>query len=51
MVIKRVANTGLANLAQIAKSMGANMGLTWVLSAPDGPHVGNMNLAIRAAHE
>ena len=23
------------------------MGLTWVLSAPDGPHVGPMNLAIR----
>ena len=27
---------------------GANMGPTWVLSAPDGPHVGPMNLAIRA---
>ena len=27
---------------------GANMGPTWVLlSAPDGPHVGSMNLAIR----
>ena len=26
---------------------GANMGPTWVLSAPDGPHVGRMNLAIR----
>ena len=26
---------------------GANMGSTWVLSAPDGPHVGPMNLAIR----
>ena len=26
---------------------GANMGLTWVLSAPDGPHFGPMNLAIR----
>ena len=25
----------------------ANMGTTWVLSAPDGPHVGAMNLAIR----
>ena len=25
----------------------ANMGPTWVLSAPDGPHVGPMNLAIR----
>ena len=26
---------------------GANMGPTWVLSAPDGPHIGPMNLAIR----
>ena len=25
----------------------ANMGSTWVLSVPDGPHVGPMNLAIR----
>ena len=25
----------------------ANLGPTWVLSAPDGPHVGRMNLAIR----
>ena len=29
------------------KVHGANMGPTWVLSAPDGPHVGLMNLAIR----
>ena len=26
---------------------GAHMGPIWVLSAPDGPHVGSMNLAIR----
>ena len=26
----------------------ANMGPTWALSAPDGPHDGPMNLAIRA---
>ena len=26
---------------------GANMGPTWVLSAPDGAHDGPMNLAIR----
>ena len=26
---------------------GANTGLTWVLSAPGGPHVGPINLAIR----
>ena len=25
----------------------ANMGPTWVLSDPDGPHVGPANLAIR----
>ena len=30
-----------------SKFHGANMGNTWVLSAPDGPHVGPMNLAIR----
>ena len=29
------------------KVPGANMGPTWVLSAPDGPHVGPMNLVIR----
>ena len=29
------------------KVHGANMGPTLVLSAPDGPHVGPMNLAIR----
>ena len=31
------------------KVYGANMGPTWVLSAPDGPHVGPMNLAIRVS--
>ena len=30
-----------------SKVDGANMEHTWVLSAPDGPHVGPMNLAIR----
>ena len=30
-----------------SKVNGANMGPTWVLSAPDGPHVGPMNAAIR----
>ena len=33
------------------KVHGANMGPTWVLSAPDGPHVGNMNLAIRVVYQ
>ena len=31
-----------------SKVHGANMGPTWVLSAPGEPHVGPMNLAIRA---
>ena len=30
-----------------SKVHGANMGPTWVLAAPVGPHVGPMNLAIR----
>ena len=30
-----------------SKVHGAYMGPTWVLSAPAGPHVGPMNLAIR----
>ena len=30
-----------------SKVHGANMGHAWVLSVPDGPHVGPMNLAIR----
>ena len=30
-----------------SKVHGANMGTTWVLSAPDRPHVGPMNIAIR----
>ena len=29
-----------------SKVRGANMGPTWVQSAPDGPHVGPINLAI-----
>ena len=32
-----------------SKVNGINMGPTWVLSAPDWPHGGPMNLAIRAA--
>ena len=34
-----------------SKVHGANMGPTWVLSAPDGPHVGPMNLAIRDVYQ
>ena len=32
-------------------ALEANMGPTWVLSAPDGPHVGPMNPAIRDGME
>ena len=32
-----------------SKVHGANMGPTWVLSAPGGPHVGPINFAIREA--
>ena len=30
------------------KVHGADMGPTWVLLGPDGPHIGPMNLAIKA---
>ena len=33
-----------------SKVHGANTGPTWVMSAPDGPHVGPMNLAIWVVH-
>ena len=33
--------------SQVARFMGANMGPTWVLSAPDRPRVGLMNLAMK----
>ena len=36
----------LIDLYLDSKVHGANMGPTWALSAPDGPHVGPMNLAI-----
>ena len=32
-----------------SKVHGAHMGPIWVMSAPNGPHVGPMNLAIREA--
>ena len=34
-----------------SKVHGTNMGPIRVLSAPDGPHVGSMNLAIRGGTE
>ena len=32
-----------------SKVHGANMGSTWVLSAPGGPHVGPINFAVRGS--
>ena len=43
--IKR--NTNCFSMHPDNKGHGANMGPTWVLSAPGGPHVGPMILAIR----
>ena len=40
-------NITIGALYPDGKVHGANMGPTWALSAPDGPHVGLMNLAIR----
>ena len=41
---------GLYQIVPDSTVHGANMGPTWVLSAPDGPHVGPMNLVIRVVH-
>ena len=41
------ARSGMTEDNPNSKVYGANMGPTWVLSAPDGPHVDPMNLAIR----
>ena len=40
------AMTGISGFPD-SKVHGANTGPTWVLSVPDGPHVGPINLAIR----
>ena len=45
---KRAGPIGISWLSPDSNVHGANMGPTWVLSAPDGPHVGPTNLAIRA---
>ena len=33
------------------KVHGTHLGPTWILSAPDGPHVGPMNFAFRDGYE
>ena len=42
----RMGNSVIFHPVPDSKVHGANMGPTWVLSAPDEPHVGPMNLAI-----
>ena len=42
-----ISNTTFITKIPYSKVHGVNMGPTWVLSAPDGPHVGPMNLAVR----
>ena len=39
-------NVDIWNISPESKVHGTNMGPIWVLSAPDGPHVGPMDLAI-----
>ena len=49
---KSLSDATLAQLYTIcpdSKVHRENMGPTWVLSAPDGPYVGPMNLAIRVS--
>ena len=46
----KAENTGGGMVYPDSKVHGANMGPTWVLSAPDGQHVGIMNLAIRGSY-
>ena len=48
LIISFVSSTHIVcQLIPDNKVHGANMGPTWFLSAPRGPHVGPMNLAIR----
>ena len=42
-----VSHRTMATRCRDSKVHGANMGPIWVLPAPDGPHVGPMNLFIR----
>ena len=46
MAIFTILHSGVPTIPD-SKVHGANMGPTWVLSAPDGPQIGHMNFAIR----
>ena len=52
LLCKKKPITGVArqNIPD-SKVHGANMSPTWVLSAPDGPHIGPMNLTIRDVYK
>ena len=49
--VTQFCGTASFNRGPDSKVHGANMGPTWVLSAPDGPHIGPMNLVIRGQME
>ena len=48
LILKAATVIMLWDIFPDSKVHGANVGPTWVLSAPDGPHDGPMNLAIRS---
>ena len=45
-----LVSSWIDHISSYSKVQGANMGPTWVLPAPDGPHVGPMKLAIVRLH-
>ena len=47
MYIRKYVPSSVDRYYPDSNVLGANMGPTRVLSAPDGPHVGPMNIAIR----
>ena len=44
--VRHYMHSGDCKATPDSKVHGANMGPTWVLSAPDRPHIGPMNFAI-----
>ena len=49
-LLPHFSNNSLWHSNPDSKVHGANMGPTWVLSSPGGPHVGPMKIAIRECH-
>ena len=50
-VLHKAMNMVFVHAIPDSKVHEANMGPSWVLSAPAGPHVGPMNLAIKDVKE